>query len=65
MVVLARIQQGNLSNVKGSGRGCWSTGLTFGPGHQVNSGRDGDVLLLAGETKKQQHPDIDVDGSDT
>ena len=59
-VVLARIEQGNLSNVKGVGQGVLEYRLDFGPGYRVYFGRDGDVLviLLAGGTKKQQQRDI-------
>ena len=57
-VVLARIEQGNLSNVKSVGEGV----LDFGPGYRVYFGRDGDVLviLLAGGTKKRQQKDIEA-----
>lgn len=56
-VVLARIEQGNLSNVKGVGEGVLEYRLDFGPGYRVYFGRDGEVLvvLLAGGTKKRQH----------
>ena len=49
-VVLGRIEQGNLSNVKGVGEGVLEFRLDFGPGYRVYFGRDGDVLviLLAG-----------------
>lgn len=59
-VVLARIGQGNLSNVKGVGEGVLEYKLDFGPGYRVYFGRDGDVLviLLAGGTKKRQQQDI-------
>jgi len=61
-VVLARIGQGNLSNVKGVGDGVLEYRLDFGPGYRVYFGRDGDVLviLLAGETKKRQQQDIEA-----
>lgn len=60
-VVLARIEQGNLSNVKGVGEGVLEYRLDFGPGYRVYFGRDGDVLviLLAGGTKKRQQRDIE------
>jgi len=59
-IVLARIEQGNLSNVKGVGAGVLEYRLDFGPGYRVYFGRDGDtlVLLLAGGTKKRQQDDI-------
>ncbi len=61
-VVLARIEQGNLSNVKGVGEGVLEYRLDFGPGYRVYFGRDGDVLviLLAGGTKKRQQLDIEA-----
>lgn len=61
-VVLARIAQGNLSNVKGVGEGVLEYRLDFGPGYRVYFGRDGDILviLLAGGTKKRQQQDIEA-----
>ena len=59
-VVLGRIEQGNLSNVKGVGEGVLEFRLDFGPGYRVYFGRDGDVLviLLAGGAKRRQQRDI-------
>ena len=61
-VVLSRIEQGNLSNVKSVGEGVLEYRLDFGPGYRVYFGRDGDVLviLLAGGTKKRQQRDIEA-----
>ena len=61
-VSLARIEQGNLSNVKGVGEGVLECRIDFGPGYRVYFGRDGDVLviLLAGGTKKRQQRDIEA-----
>lgn len=61
-VAIARIEQGNLSNVKGVGEGVLEYRLDFGPGYRVYFGRDGDVLviLLAGGTKKRQQRDIET-----
>ncbi len=61
-VVLARIEQGHLSNVKGVGEGVLEYRLDFGPGYRMYFGRDGDVLvvLLAGGTKKRQQRDIEA-----
>ncbi|HNT40222.1 MAG TPA: type II toxin-antitoxin system RelE/ParE family toxin [Rubrivivax sp.] len=61
-VVLARIGQGKLSNVKGVGAGVLEYRLDYGPGYRVYFGRDGDVLiiLLAGGTKKRQQRDIEA-----
>jgi putative addiction module killer protein len=57
---LARIEQGNLSNVKSVGRGVLEYRIDFGPGYRVYLGRDGDMLLilLTGGTKKRQPRDI-------
>lgn len=51
---LARIEQGNLSNVKNVGEGVLECRIDFGPGYRVYFGCDGDtqVILLAGGTKK-------------
>lgn len=45
---MARIEQGNLSNVKGVGKGVLEYRLDFGPGYRVYFGRDGDVLVILG-----------------
>ena len=57
---LARIEQGNLSNVKGVGEGVLEYKIDFGPGYRVYFGRDGAqlVILLVGGTKKRQRRDI-------
>ena len=59
-VALARIEMGNLSNVKGVGRGVLELRIDWGPGYRVYLGRDGDmlVILLAGGTKKRQQRDV-------
>lgn len=61
-VAVARIEQGNLSNVKGVGEGVLEYRIDFGPGYRVYFGRDGDVLviLLAGGSKKRQQRDIET-----
>jgi putative addiction module killer protein len=61
-VAVTRIEQGNLSNVKGVGEGVLEYRLDFGPGYRVYFGRDGDalVILLAGGTKKRQQRDIET-----
>ena len=53
---LARIETGNLGDVKPVGRR-----ITFGPGYRVYFGQDGDklVILLCGGTKKRQSKDIE------
>jgi putative addiction module killer protein len=61
-VAIARLEQGNLSNVKGVGEGVLEYRINFGPGYRVYFGRDGEVLviLLTGGTKKRQQRDIDA-----
>ena len=59
---VARLEQGNFSNVKGVGEGVLEYRINFGPGYRVYFGKDGVVLviLLAGGTNKRQQPDIDA-----
>lgn len=59
-VAIARLGQGNLSNVKGVGEGVLEYRINFGPGYRVYFGRDGEalVILLTGGTKKRQPQDI-------
>ena len=61
-VALARLEQGNLSNVKSVGEGVLEYRIDWGPGYRVYFGRDGDILviLLTGGTKKRQQRDIDT-----
>jgi putative addiction module killer protein len=61
-VAIARLEQGNRSNVKGVGEGVLEYRINFGPGYRVYFGRDGEVLviLLTGGTKKRQQRDIDA-----
>lgn len=57
---VARMEQGNLSNVKTVGEGALEYRVDFGPGYRIYFGRDGDtfVILLTGGTKKRQQRDI-------
>lgn len=57
---LARLEQGNLSNVKSVGSGIQEYRLDFGPGYRIYFGRDGKelVVLLGGGAKKRQQDDI-------
>ena len=57
---LARIEQGNFSNVKGVGAGVFEYRIDFGPGYRVYFGKDGDtlVIVVAGGSKKRQAQDI-------
>jgi putative addiction module killer protein len=59
-VALARLEQGNLSNVKPVGESVLEYRIDWGPGYRVYFGRDGAVLviLLTGGTKKRQQRDI-------
>jgi putative addiction module killer protein len=59
-IALARLSQGNFSNVKGIGAGIYEYRLDVGPGYRVYFGKDGErrVILLGGGTKKRQHRDI-------
>ena len=58
---VARLGQGNFSNVKSVGEGVLELRIDFGPGYRVYFGRDGEslVILLTGGTKKRQRRDID------
>ena len=59
---LARMEQGNLSNIKGVGEGVLEYRIDFGPGYRIYFGRDGEtiIILLTGGTKKRQQRDIDT-----
>ena len=60
--VLARLEAGNISNVKGVGGGVFELKVDFGPGYRVYFGKDGNeiVILLGGGTKKRQQRDIEA-----
>ena len=55
-----RLEQGNVSSVKGVGAGVFEFRIDSGPGYRVYFGKDGEtlVILLAGGTKKRQDRDI-------
>ena len=59
---VARMTQGNLSNVKSVGSGILEYRIDFGPGYRVYFGRDGEalVILLTGGSKKRQQRDIEA-----
>ena len=59
---VARMEQGNLSNVKPVGGGVLEYRIDFGPGYRVYFGRDGDalVILLTGGSKQRQQRDIEA-----
>ena len=56
----ARIETGNLGDVKSVGQGVFEYRITFGPGYRIYFAWDGDehVILLCGGTKKRQSTDI-------
>ena len=58
---ISRMEQGNLSNAKGVGRGVLEYRIGGGPGYRIYFGRDGDtlIILLGGGTKRRQHRDIE------
>ena len=57
---LARMEAGNMSNVRGVGGGVLEYRIHAGPGYRIYFGRDGSVLviLLGGGTKARQQKDI-------
>ncbi len=59
-VALTRLEQGNVSGIKGLGRGLYEYRIHFGPGLRIYLGKDGErlVILLGGGTKTRQHQDI-------
>jgi putative addiction module killer protein len=59
-LALARMEQGNFSNVEGVGSGVFEYKIDFGPGYRIYFGKDGDrlVILIGGGIKKRQHRDI-------
>ena len=61
-MALTRMEQGNLSNVKGVGGGVFEYRINFGPGYRIYFGKDGQkiVILLGGGTKRGQQKDIDA-----
>jgi putative addiction module killer protein len=59
---IARLEQGNFSNVKSVGEGVLEYRIDYGPGYRVYFGRDGEtlVILLTGGSKKRQQRDIEA-----
>lgn len=55
-IALARLGQGNFSNVEGVGAGVFEIKIDFGPGYRVYFGKDDEriVVLLGGSAKKRQ-----------
>ena len=58
---IIRMQEGNLSNLRGVGNGVHEFRIHFGPGYRIYLGRDGDalVILLGGGVKARQRQDIE------
>ena len=59
---LARLEQGNLAEVKSVGGGVFERRIDWGPGYRLYFGRDGLrlIVLLCGGTKKRQQRDIET-----
>ncbi len=59
---LAKIEAGNLGDLKSVGGGVSETRIQFGPGYRVYLSRDGEklIILLGGGTKKRQQSDIET-----
>ncbi len=59
-IALARMENGNLANVKGVGAGVFEYRIDSGPGYRIYFGKDGDrlIILIGGGTKKRQQYDI-------
>ena len=57
---IARVETGNLSNVKAVGSGMTEIRIDRGPGYRVYYGREGETtnLLLGSGTKSRQQSDI-------
>ena len=58
---VARIETGNLGDVRGVGSGVLENRIHVGPGYRIYFGRDGDklIVLLGGGTKVRQQKDIE------
>lgn len=59
-VALARLEQGQFSNVKSVGAGVHELKVSYGPGYRVYFGKDSHtmIILVGGGTKKRQKVDI-------
>jgi putative addiction module killer protein len=59
-VYIARLEQGDFSNVEGVGEGVFECKIDYGPGYRFYFGKDGEtlVILLHGGHKKTQPGDI-------
>ena len=61
-LALARLEQGNLSDLKVVGEAVLEYRMDWGPGYRVYFGRDGGalVILLTGGTKQRQQRDVEA-----
>ena len=59
---VARLENGNTSNVKSVGSGVYEYKINFGPGYRVYFAYDGKniILLLAGGSKQRQSKNIET-----
>lgn len=57
---VARMENGNFSNVKSVENGVSERKIDFGPGYRIYFAKDGNnlIILLGGGTKKRQQSDI-------
>lgn len=57
---LYRLEAGNVSNVKGVGKGVLERRVDFGPGYRIYFGKDGEtvLILLGGSGKHRQREAI-------
>jgi putative addiction module killer protein len=62
ILTVARLENGNTSNVKSVGSGVYEYKINFGPGYRVYFAYDGKniILLLAGGSKQRQSKDIET-----
>jgi len=59
---VARMENGNFSNVKAVGGGVSELKIDFGPGYRIYFGKNGGklIILLGGGSKKRQQSDIEA-----
>ena len=59
---LVRLEQGNVSGIKGVGAGVFERRIDFGPGYRIYFGKVGDelIILLGGGTKNRQRQDVET-----
>jgi putative addiction module killer protein len=59
---IARLENGNVSNVKSLGSGVHELKINFGPGYRVYFAYEGKniIILLGGGSKRRQSKDIEI-----